>query len=265
MSRFETASALGVALWVTPLAAFAQELDACPTFVGAQWGRRALTYAIESPREGLERYRPAFDAWSAVACSDLALEPVATNPDILVKQVVQDWAHGPWVIALTTHGFRGGRIDAAQIELNEQDFVFEDVGPVCEGPSLMDLGNVLTHEVGHAVGIAHTPDRRDFAPATMFPSAPPCEVDKRTLTDVDAQMLCLLHPRGAPSCVPGLEPSPAPPGPMPDRPEASDSLGSSAGGCRSGSGGDLGTGFLVLALLFIAIDGRHRLGQMDRC
>jgi hypothetical protein len=67
--------------------------------------------------------------------------------------------------------------------------IFDDNTPFA-GPSAFDLASVLTHESGHLLGLAHSED----AEATMFASASPGEVNKRTLASDDAQAVCAAYP-----------------------------------------------------------------------
>ncbi len=53
----------------------------------------------------------------------------------------------------------------------------------CNAQDRYEVGNVGTHEVGHAVGLDHLSDTAGHA--TMYPSAPRGEVKKRTLTAGD--------------------------------------------------------------------------------
>jgi hypothetical protein len=54
----------------------------------------------------------------------------------------------------------------------------------CNASSAFDIQNVVTHEVGHVLGLDHVSDANRMA--TMYPSAPGGEIKKRTLTAGDA-------------------------------------------------------------------------------
>jgi len=98
--------------------------------------------------------------------------------------------------AVTTvwHRRSTGEILDADMEINERR------GPygVCpdEGCTtrLVDLENVVTHEMGHFLGLAHSTDRE----ATMFASSVAGEVIKRDLSPDDIVGICTVYPDGMP-------------------------------------------------------------------
>lgn len=53
-----------------------------------------------------------------------------------------------------------------------------------------DLHNILAHEAGHFLGMAHSPDHKE---ATMYPSAPKCETSKRELSADDQGAALYLY------------------------------------------------------------------------
>jgi hypothetical protein len=61
--------------------------------------------------------------------------------------------------------------------------------------SPVDLQNVVTHELGHYLGLAHT--TREHADAVMYASAPFGQLSKRTLTADDVAGLCAAYPPGS--------------------------------------------------------------------
>lgn len=103
-------------------------------------------------------------------------------------------------IALTTTTFStcSGEMKDSDISLNAVDFRFTVVdGPACsssgqDGCVDTDLENTLVHEIGHVIGLDHTPD----ATATMYASAPPGDTQKRDLADDDRAALCAIYPAG---------------------------------------------------------------------
>ncbi|HVE87584.1 MAG TPA: matrixin family metalloprotease, partial [Myxococcales bacterium] len=58
-----------------------------------------------------------------------------------------------------------------------------------------DIQNTITHEVGHFLGLAHDQDPE----STMYFSASPGELKKRSLDPGTAQFVCDAYPRGLPS------------------------------------------------------------------
>jgi hypothetical protein len=59
----------------------------------------------------------------------------------------------------------------------------------------VDVGNTVTHEAGHMVGLDHVPDQN----ATMYPQAGPGTVQMRTLSADDVAGVCAIYPRGRPT------------------------------------------------------------------
>lgn len=175
--------------------------------------------------------------------------------------------HDSGATALTTLFFvdhpgdpRDGVILDADIEVNAVDYALA----ICDGQpggcvttgtgAVYDLANVLTHELGHVMGLDHTcwagvgtgpldgdgnpvppcnpadalpPEVKD---ATMYNFADPEEIKKRTPEADDITGACTVYPRASDpgTCAPVMPP-PGPdadPGPDP---------GSDAGGCCSGT------------------------------
>jgi MYXO-CTERM domain-containing protein len=205
----------------------------------------------------------AFDAWTSVGCSDLRLEYGGVRADAVagftdsgpnVNAVVFNrtgWVYDPAVIAVTTNAFdtRSGHVFDSDIEINDQHFEFVVAESGCsERRGEMDLRNAITHEVGHLVGLDHPPLEPRFAEATMYASAPACEVKKRSLDDDDMDGLCAIYPTGQPyqQCF-------APDGPSFLEVEKDDGFG-----CRSTSAGGGSGALMVLAGLAILRRRRSR-------
>jgi MYXO-CTERM domain-containing protein len=151
------------------------------------WGDACISYALQ--RDGsqaqnisVEQVAPlvdeAFRAWSDVACPGGGSPPLTalsqgsiacdaaefncespednTNIILFRDNFVDTEFFRAGVIALTTitASTRTGQIFDADIEINsrDEDFVF---GPTPEGSRARDLHGVLTHEVGHLLGLSH--------------------------------------------------------------------------------------------------------------
>jgi hypothetical protein len=110
-----------------------------------------------------------------------------------------------------------GRIIDGDIEVNSKGFIWTDLDTDPTGKGKQDLQNALTHEMGHLIGLDHTCfvagmkgspalDNKgtpvpncDSAPqevqaTTMFASAIPGDVAKRTLAPDDIQAVCDIYP-----------------------------------------------------------------------
>jgi hypothetical protein len=112
---------------------------------------------------------------------------------------VDAWLHPAGALALTTVTFvrSDGRILDADIEINDGGFEFTTCDPN-DCVVVHDVANMLTHELGHVVGLDHPPSNQMGArEATMFASAPAGEIQKRDLAEDDINGLCTLYPAGA--------------------------------------------------------------------
>ncbi|MCB9667110.1 MAG: matrixin family metalloprotease [Myxococcales bacterium] len=137
--------------------------------------------------------------------------------------MVEDWDQRGYVIngqflpydpaafAVTTawHNATTGEIFDVDIEINEQRGPYVECGRSCaqggcvgekdaKDRQVVDLSNVLTHEVGHYFGLDHTVldplDADDERLATMWAKAPSGEVCKRILKEDDIQGLQAIYP-----------------------------------------------------------------------
>jgi len=108
--------------------------------------------------------------------------------------------NAPEALAVTKvwYGRNSGEIFDVDVEINE-----DTVGPygICPNPpsgnpcNVIDLQNVLTHEVGHLYGLAHPPSGQDAKETTMYPSsdADRGEIKKRDLDRDDIAGLCAIY------------------------------------------------------------------------
>ena len=132
--------------------------------------------------------------------------------------------HSPSAAGLTTMTYvdsatdpRDGAIVDADVELNGVDFqIARDGMSLAAGNCLADLGNTLTHELGHLLGLDHTcrqfsePERVDgngdpvplctdglppaIAEATMYYSQTCGETKKASLEADDINAMCTIYP-----------------------------------------------------------------------
>ena len=114
------------------------------------------------------------------------------------------WQHANGALAITTTTYDPvtGRISDSDIELNTPRFIFTTVdSPPCVAPLFdvscvaSDVRNTLTHEVGHVVGLGHSPASN----STMNASAQPGETSKRVIDADSRKFICDVYPAGKPS------------------------------------------------------------------
>lgn len=155
--------------------------------------------------------------WEAVECSG---QPLGIDIEILEEEstcmaplyrddggnvnavtFVQDWGdrqYDPAAFAVTTvwHRRSTGEILDVDMEINERRGPYGICPPEgCLDMRTVDLENVVTHEMGHYLGLAHStePD------ATMYASALAGETIKRDLSADDMAGICTVYPPGRPS------------------------------------------------------------------
>lgn len=154
--------------------------------------------------QGQDRSRMTF---LAVGCSKGARNlNDGVNHIILITKT---WPFDPAAIAITRNFYlagdspRAGMILDSDILLNGVNHEFATTAEIGKH----DVQNILTHEVGHFIGLGHetTPFNSD---ATMFAQASPNETKKRILKSNDVSGLLAayegtgtkLTPQSAPSC-----------------------------------------------------------------
>jgi hypothetical protein len=190
--------------------------------------------------------------------------------------------YDPAALAITSVfvNTRDGKIRDGDIEVNAKYFVWTDldIEPVAHGKQ--DLQNALTHEMGHLIGLDHTCYGTPTPPldgsgnvatdsngvlipscdkasdavraTTMFASAMPGDVSKRTLAADDQQAVCDIYPKAQdPMVCPAASPSTDP--------------GCACALARRGNGGGAGDGALLagggLAVALLGWRRRRRPGD----
>jgi len=121
--------------------------------------------------------------------------PIDHHNRVVVRE--SDWPAlvGPETLALTTvvYDRTTGAILDADTDMNATTHTFSVTDP--PGPTDDDVQNTLTHEMGHLLGFAHSPDPH----ATMYATAALAETSKRVLGTDDVNAICDTYPTGAPT------------------------------------------------------------------
>lgn len=191
--------------------------DGCPTD-GAKlaWTSSCISYAVNElgtqsldPEETRAVIRKTFQAWSDVPCGTIGAasmtfqerDPVsckkseynkeAPNLNVVLFQD-DDWKYrgidGTLAKTSVTYNDETGEIYDADIEVNAAN----NTVTITDNPQKIeyDLQAILTHEVGHFIGVAHSSE----SSAVMFASYSPGSIAQRTLTKDDVAAVCAIYP-----------------------------------------------------------------------
>jgi len=180
------------------------------------WPTSCLSYAANrlgteahDPADTLPIIRKTFEAWSDVQCPDgttaamriTEMDPIpckrseynknGPNVNVVLFQDAK-WNYrgidGTLAKTSVTYNDETGEIYDADIEVNT---AFNEV-TITDDPLNVeyDLQAILTHEVGHFIGIAHSPDPS----AVMFASYSPGSLTQRRLHPDDVEAVCAIYP-----------------------------------------------------------------------
>src|SRR6478736_5760590 len=183
------------------------------------WGSSCLTYTVQvdgSPRSKLDAdqvqgfVEQAFSAWKAAHCPgggspnfevefqgyvscdrhEVICESAAKNDNVIMFHDY-NWVDGAGRIGVTTPtgGKESGLIVDADIEINSMNYKF-DVD--AHGSMPTSLLYVLTHEVGHFLGLAHSP----VSGAVMSTGYQSLPFTPNLITADDAAAICAAFPPG---------------------------------------------------------------------
>lgn len=151
-----------------------QDAEAATRAAFASWGTMVSAHvaiAFETGETGLGTGRDGLNVvrWGTDAADEF-VDPVALGTTYL------------------TYKTSTGQILEADIVVNGVDYEWTIVEGECSGR--YDLQNILAHETGHLLGIAHSVDHKE---STMYPSAGMCETKKRALATDDQEAISFLY------------------------------------------------------------------------
>lgn len=193
-----------------------------------------------------------------------------------VVSVLEDWPSsvaGSNVVALTTVTYHvsTGTIVDADIRMNADHFEWQVVTHASQDESIVDIGNIMTHEIGHFLGLDHSIDATyagelEAQEATMWAQTYPNEVKRRELDLDDILGVSAIYPLNArphAACVPpeSVNHAPSPEWFRADRTVCSDK---GAGGCCSTTEAQplpLTLIFAVTSALFFLRQRAHARGE----
>jgi len=141
-----------------------------------------------------------------VDCTEVQYNTAGANQHVIVfRDAAWDHTDSNNTLALTTMTFEpgSGEIYDADMEINtaQQHVTVSDPIPT-DG---YDFLSIVTHETGHFLGLAHTPDTQ----ATMFAHYRPGSTSLRNLAADDVAGLCDAYPADGTRASEGEAPAPA--------------------------------------------------------
>jgi MYXO-CTERM domain-containing protein len=214
---------LACLLVTLPGAAIAYEREQVADSPGVYlfWQSRVITYYINSKGYSLlplsevaGAIRRSFFSWASPSCTDIEFNfsgyETITKTNLVLAQNEQPdhknliiWHEDRWppegvtdpslnekIPAITTliYDAKTGRVADADIDVNGFNYHWtttDDLSAID-----FDVQNSITHEVGHLLGLGHSPE----AEATMYSTETKGETKKRSLEKDDTAGICFIYP-----------------------------------------------------------------------
>ena len=175
---------------------------------GLRWTSMPVQYRFSrqgttklDDEEAREAVRRAFARWASVECPSGGTTSVrfkeipdslGANDPFTIHFRDDEWTHddGDEALALTNHDYTAysGVIKTADIEINTANNPFA----VNSKEAGLDLESVVTHEVGHYIGIGHSNVRGSIMQPRYCQDAESC--GSAELSDDDIAAVCLIYP-----------------------------------------------------------------------
>jgi len=161
------------------------------------------------PVTEFEAIQNSFNQWRNIAESDLDFEFAGSTTNAVssasdnrnvIRWVGSNIAAGTFAVTITTFDTTTARILDADMELNDRDFTWDTLGPAGTqgviGRAMIE--NVVTHEIGHMVGLDHASNSAGtmfFQSAPGLISAVSLDTDDRAAIISDYANAALADPR----------------------------------------------------------------------
>jgi hypothetical protein len=183
------ASGTGNACWQQVETVIQESFAAWTSVSGATLNFSALTQDSVLPCD------PASDGRNMI-CLDSQMG-AQMGPAILALSVITTARASGASLGGRTASFAGEILDADTV-FNPAFFTFATPDALAANPSAYDLATILTHELGHWLGLDHSP----LWHARMWPEAPPAGGAERGLSSDDRVAVAALYP--SPGTGPGI-------------------------------------------------------------
>ncbi len=141
--------------------------------------------------------------WCSVPCASVSFEYMGTTSAGLAEDgqntflcIAENWNCGAGAAGCNVWIPKPvGEPPENDIAINADELVWVEGGPDATQTGAIDPVSVMAHEIGHMLGLAHSPD--PFA--TMYYGSLPNGV-QATISGDDRAGICSLYPSGAPGC-----------------------------------------------------------------
>jgi len=154
--------------------------------------------------EGVGAIIRSFMSWERVPGAYVSFQYAGTTDKAIAYddgQNVVGWVKEGWTYGSDTIGIAvlwvsrdGRRIAGVDILLNGEHFAWATDGD----PQAVDVQDVTTHEIGHALGLDHSLTSPEV---TMFPVMVPGETTKRFISEEERVIIRLIYPSGTTTAV----------------------------------------------------------------